>query len=188
MSPRGLLIALGVLVAFLLVFVPIVHLVIGGGDERIDAERLRRVYVGLSLYEMEHDGRPAPNLGLVRRDVEPSDFQSIRDPRIALATSASGKTDLRPFPLDPARPTLPLTLPFPVSWSYRWHWPEAGRGGAFDVRQGLLASWWTGSIDAASSNGVGCTGPVLRIDGSGALVHAARKSPNALVFADLFGK
>lgn len=162
MSSRGLLVALGVLALFLAVFVPLARRIGGGTDARIDAERLRQTYVALTLYESTHDGLPAPNLGLVRQDLEPSDLQSVADPNVA-------GTD---FPLDPALPSFPLRSPTRVSWSYRWHWPSAGDPNVrLDARRGLLASWWTGGVQ--------------RVNVDGSLVE---KPHAALTFGDLFGK
>jgi hypothetical protein len=169
MTLRGLFFALGVLAAFLLVFVPLARYLMGSTEQRIDAERMRRVYMALSLYEMSNGGLPASNLGLVRQDVEALDLQSVDDPE------AGGKA-AGDYPLDPALPNLPLRAPTRVSWTYRWHWPNAGDPVAvrMDPRKGLLASWWSG--------------PVLRVNTGGALVHIPRTDTARLTFADMFGK
>jgi hypothetical protein len=170
MTLRGLFFTLGVLAAFLLVFVPLARWLRGGTEQRIDADRMRRVFMALSLYEMSNDGLPAPNLGLVRQDVEAVDFQSVDDPEAGKANAN------QTFPLDPALPNLPLTSPIRVSWTYRWHWPNAGdpRAVRMDPRKGLLASWWSG--------------PVLRVNTGGALIRAPRTETSRLIFSDLFGK
>ena len=174
MTLRGLFFALGVLAAFLIVFVPLARWLRGGTEQQVDADRMRRVYMALSLYEMSHDGLPAPNLGLVREDVEATDFQSIDDPLAGKVYTAVIKPPT--FPLDPALPNFPLTSRFRVSWTYRWHWPNAGDPVAvrLDPRKGLLASWWSG--------------PVLRVNVAGALVRAPRTETSVLTFGDLFGK
>ena len=163
MSPRALLLALGILAAFLAIFVPLALRIRGGENEKVDADRLRRTYAALALYESSHDGLPAPNLGLIRADVDPTDLQSIADPHLA------GKD----FPLDPALPSLPLRSPTRVSWSYRWHWPNAGDPLTVrnDPRHGLLAGWWNG--------------PLQRVNLDGSLVQ---KPKGALTFTELFGK
>ncbi|RYG22996.1 hypothetical protein EON82_15430 [bacterium] len=168
MTLRGLFFALAVLAAFLLVFVPLARYLMGSTEQRIDADRMRRVYMALSLYEMSNGGLPAPNLGLVRQDVEAIDLQSVDDP------NTGGQAG--PFPLDPALPNLPLKSPTRVSWSYRWHWPNAGDPVAvrMDPRKGLLASWWSG--------------PVLRVNVAGALTQTPRTDTSRLSFGDLFGK
>lgn len=164
MTTRGALLALGILAAFLAVFVPLALRVIGGRDATIDAERMRRTYVALALYEGLNDGLPAPNLGLVRLDVEPTDLQSVGDPKVG---------DAGDFPLDPALPSLPLRSRTRVSWTYRWHWPNAGDPAEIrlDGTRGLLASWWLGST--------------MRINIDGALTEAPG---GKLVFRDLFGR
>lgn len=180
MTPRGLLVAVAVLALFLAIFVPLAMRVTEGRDETEDAGRMRRVYVALALYESEHDGLPAPNLGLIRRDVNPFDLASINDPHVGEGSD---------FPLDPAVPTLKLRSISRVSWTYRWHWPNPGDPGTvrLDPRNSVLASWWTGSIDATSPDGHGCTGPAMRIQVDGSLVTTPRKDKN-LTFRDLFGK
>lgn len=161
MTSRGALLALGVLVAFLAVFVPLARRVAVGRNLESDAEGLRRTYVALALYESTHDGLPAPNLGLVRRDLDPADLRSVADPNVVG----------RDFPLDPALPSLPLRSPTRVSWSYRWHWPNAGDPAAADPRRGLLAGWWNG--------------PVQRVNIDGSLVE---KTHDGLGFGELFGR
>lgn len=171
MTPRGLFLALGVFGLFLLIFVPLARQIMGGTDRRIDADRLRRVYAALALYEMTHEGLPAPNLSLVREDVEPSDFQSVSDPFVA---SAESKTAA--FSFDGALPNFPIRSRSRVSWSYRWHWPKSGDAVAvrMDPRKGVLASWWQG--------------PVLRVNSDGSLLETPRTNTSALIFTDLFGK
>lgn len=166
MSAKGALLSLGVVVVFLAVFVPLVLRVRSGRDRALDAERLRRTYVGLALYESEHDGLPAPNLNLVRRDVETVDLTSVDDPEAGLSKS-------RAYPLDPFRPDLPLRSPSRVSWSYRYHWPEAGdpRTTSLDRRCGLLADPWPGTL--------------LRVMMDGAMVEKPR---GEATFRDLFGQ
>ncbi len=164
MTGRGLLLAVAVLALFLAIFVPLARRINGGRDAAIDADRLRHTYVAIALYENEHDGDAPPNLALVRRDVEASDLQSVDDPEVGKGGS---------FPLDPALPNLPLRFPTRVSWSYRYHWREAGGSKGFDPRQGLLADWWTG--------------PVLTVTMDGAIVQ--RSTPTApLDFRALFGR
>ena len=164
MSPRGPLLGLGVFALFLAIFVPLALRVANGRDRTIDADRLRRTYVALSLYETEHDGLPAPLLSLVRRDVEHIDLQSVADPR-ATEQGAS-------FPCDAAMPRSPCRARSRVSWSYRWHWREAGDPRARDPRKGLLADPWPGSL--------------LRVGMDGALVD--KPTPASLDFVTLFGR
>lgn len=167
MTLRGMLLALGVLGLFLLIFVPLAIRIMGGTDQRIDADRLRRVYTALSLYEMTHDGLPAPSLALVRSDLEPTDLLSVSD---------SHAKDQGPFSYDGALPSYPLKSPTRVSWSYRWHWRDAGDPMAvrMDSRNGILASWWAG--------------PVMRVSSDGSLLEKPRSNGSELVFEDLFGK
>ncbi len=163
MSFRGALFPLGVLVAFLAIFVPLALRIRGGENVRIDAARLRRTYAALALYESSHDGLPAPNLGLVRADLDAEDLQSVSDPNL-------GGSD---FPLDPALPSFRLRSPTRVSWSYRWHWPDAGNPLAVrtDPRHGVLAGWWNGGVQ--------------RVNLDGSLVEAPYRG---LTFSGLFGK
>lgn len=170
MTLRGLFFALGVLAAFLLVFVPLARYLMGSTEQSIDAERMRRVFMALSFYEVSHDGLPAPNLGLIRQDVEAVDLQSVDDSAADSGPNPSG------YPLDPALPNLPLRSPTRVSWSYRRHWPNAGDPVAIrmDPRKGILASWWSG--------------PVLRVNVAGALTRTPRTETSRLTFGDLFGK
>ena len=160
MSLRGALLTLGVVAAFLAIFVPLAMRVNGGRDRTIDGDRLRRTYVALALYETEHDGLPAPNLGAIRQDLEPVDLQSVADPQVGGAG---------PFPLDPFQKRLALRTPTRVSWSYRWHWTEAGKPKRVDdPRQGVLADPW---LD-------------LRITEDGARVEMPKGSD----FKSLFGR
>ena len=162
MNPRGLLVSVGFLLIFLLIFVPLARRVNSGRDRTIDAERLRRTYVALALYETERGG-PASNLSLVRRDLDPSDLQSVGDPEV-------GHRDVAGFSYDAAIPNLPTRSATRVSWSYRRQWPDAVA--ALDPRQGLLADPWLGSL--------------LRVNVDGSLVE--RPHVEKLTFASLFGR
>ncbi len=163
MNARGLLLSLGVLVLFLAIFVPLALRLNGGRDRTLDADRLRQTYVAISLYESDHEGLPPGNLGLVRRDVDPEDLQSVAD---------SGRSDGTDFPLDPFVPEMRLRFPTRVSWSYRYHWKRAGdrRATSLDPRRGLLADPWPGAI--------------LRVNMDGSLVEKPQASPT---FENLFG-
>lgn len=165
MISRGLLLALGVLALFLAIFVPLVLRVTSGRDRTLDADRLRRTYVALALYETEHNGLPAPNLSLVRRDLEPIDLQSVADPKV----EGQG-----PFPCDAALPQFSCRSQTRISWSYRWQWPGAGdpRTLGLDPRPGLLADPWPGSL--------------LRVNMNGSLVD--KPIPDSLTFGSLFGR
>ncbi len=167
MTLLGMVLSLGVLAGFLILFVPIARLLNRNRDETIDGSRMRHVYVALSLYELDHDNLPAPNLLAIKLDVEPTDFQSVSDPAVGSAG---------PFPLDPALSNSKPIAPLRISWSYRWHWPNAGspREVRLDPRCGLLSSWWQGEI--------------LRVNTQGALVHAPRNGGGELTFPELFGR
>ena len=162
MSGRGLLLSVAVLALFLAIFVPLARRINDGRDMAIDADRLRHTYVAIALYENEHDGLPPGNLGLIRRDVEAIDLQSVDDPQV-------GKPG--PFPLDPSFPSLPLRFPTRVSWSYRYQWPESKRANVYDRRQGLLADPWPG--------------PVLTVTMDGAILQRPGGTPD---FKTLFGR
>ncbi len=176
MTPRGLFLALGVFGLFLLIFVPLARRIMGGTDRTIDADRLRRVYGALALYEMAHDGLPAPNLSVIKQDVEPSDFQSVSDPYVPDPSHLAVETKTASYSFDGALPQLRVRSHTRVSWSYRWHWPQPGDPIAvrMDPRKGILASWWQG--------------PVLRVNTNGSLVETTRTNTSELTFNDLFGK
>ena len=164
LNARGCLFALGALALFLAAFVPLALRLNGGRDRTIDADRLRRTYVAIALYENEHDGLPPGSLAFVRRDVDPVDLQSVADPH----TGASP-----PFPLDPLAPGSPTVATGRVSWSYRYGWKEAGdpRATSLDPRRGLLADPWPGAI--------------LRVNMDGSLVEKPSTKPT---FESLFGR
>ena len=164
MTARGLLLTAGVLLGFFALFVPLARRLDEGRDVRIDSERLRRTYAALALYESESGG-PAPSLALVKRELDPSDLQSVGDPKVGAAQES-------PFPLDPALPNLSLRTSTRVSWSYRRQWPEARGVASLDPRQGLLADPWLG--------------PLLRINADGSLVEHPRAERRS--FAALFGR
>jgi len=168
--------ALGVFGLFLLIFVPLALRIMGGTNRSIDADRMRRVYGALALYEMSHDGLPAPNLSLIRQDVEPSDFQSVSDPNVPDPSKLASVTRSVMFSFDGALPNLPIRSGTRVSWSYRWHWSKPGDPVAvrMDRRKGILASWWQG--------------PVMRVNSDGSLLETPRTSTAELTFSDLFGK
>lgn len=164
MNPRGLILSVGILLLFLAVFVPLARRINSGRDRSIDTERLRRTYVALALYETEQGG-PASNLGLVRRDVDPSDLQSVGDPEV-------GHPGFSGFSYDAALPKLRFRSETRVSWSYRRQWPGVGSSPLLDRRQGLLADPWLGSVLC------------LNVDGS--LIE--RPHADELTFEKLFGR
>lgn len=171
MSGRGALLSLGILALFLAVFVPLVLRVRSGRDMALDADRLRRTYVALSLYQSEHDGLPAPNLDLLRRDVDPIDLQSVDDPQAAPLGPDLDKRAT--FSCDAALQTLGCHSSTRISWSYRYDWREAGdpRVTSLDPRRGLLADPWPGAL--------------LRVTMDGAIVQKPRGEST---FAGLFGQ
>ena len=162
MNPRGLLLTVGILLLFLAAFVPLARRINSGRDRSIDAERLRRTYVALALYETERGG-PASNLGLVRRDLDASDLQSVGDPQV-------GRPGGSGFSYDAAIPNLPYRSATRVSWSYRRQWP--GVPPVLDRRQGLLADPWLGSV------------LLVNVDGS----MVERPRAQGLTFEGLFGR
>src|SRR5580658_7219578 len=128
-------------------------------DEQIDADRMRQIYFALSLYESANDGKPAPNLLAIRRDLGDDRFyQAQNDPFM--------KGDS--FPIDPALVDLPNRSPVRISFSYLPDWVNADKASVKnwsdalkDVRMGILACYWYGKIDDKSPEGRLTDGPVI---------------------------
>lgn len=173
MSSRGLLLTVGLLALFFAVFIPLAFYVKGGTNTQIDAERMRRTFVALTLYEGSNDGLPAPTLASVARDLDPTDLQSVADPEAERSNAHTVVTRAVHYSYDALVPT-PKASPVRVSWTYRWSWKGAGdpRAVERDPRRGLLVDPWLS--------------PMLRmvVDGS---IRTVPKTDKA-GFGDLFGQ
>jgi hypothetical protein len=153
-----------------------------------DADRMRQVYVALSLYEAGFDGVPAPSLaGIGGYLLNPGNLVSDRDPYAKANASA--------FPDDAGRLQGPRRSPQRISYSYLWSFPEsvkrAGRHG-FSVQKdplmGILANEWAGEAKATGDFNAEVSGPVLRIALDGSLYKTSdRGGPKPLGnYEDLF--
>jgi hypothetical protein len=91
---------------------------------------------------------------------------------------------------------LPNAGPSPIriSFSYLPDWAETGmwqtnnwNASMKDVKLGLLACYWYGTIDSTTPNGRLTDGPVMRIDMDGSVYRlASRKNKTELTADDLF--
>jgi len=152
-----------------------------------EAERMRKVYVALSMYEPVFDGRPAPDLHAIRDLVLPIDLVSERDPYAKVNGSL--------FPNDPGIPTGQRQSAHRISFAYLWAHQKAKRikvpnwsATRLDPKIGLLASEWTGEVKPQKNFQAQVTGPVIRLNTDGALyVLPDRGGPKPLGDAqDLF--
>jgi len=152
------------------------------------AERMRRVYVALSLYEESVDGMPAPDLSAINLYLpEPACYVADGDPYLA---------EKGPFPVDGSLPSSRRASPYRISlgylWAHRpakaekkWDWATLSR----DDNVGFLANEWSGKVAPTGNFGANVSGNVLRLNRDGSLIKKARGGPKPLGdLKDLFGK
>ncbi|AIE84442.1 hypothetical protein OP10G_1074 [Fimbriimonas ginsengisoli Gsoil 348] len=147
-----------------------------------EAERMRQVYVALSMYESSNDGIPAPSLAsLAVSGVDPANFLATGDPY--------ANTKAPAYPIDGSRPRAPRSSAYRISFSYAGAFPEiAKRLNRSDPLVGLLANEWIGKVSPTGDFGADVSGPIMRITMDGSVYQTAdRGGPKPLGDAeDLF--
>jgi hypothetical protein len=164
------LVALGVLVLFVAITLPIYNRVRSGTLEDLDADRMRKVYVALSLYESANDGLPSANMLGVRTYLrDDSLLVSDCDPWAQTRSSS--------FPIDGELPKSKEQSPTRLSFAYLPDFVNAGKAKIqnwqttlMDPRIGILSCGWHGSVNSGSEPfEAQLFGPVLRINTNGSL-------------------
>jgi hypothetical protein len=148
-----------------------------------DAEKMRRIYVALSIYEQSNDGAMPPDLRMVSRYLGgPADYVAANDP---FTTGTQ-------FPTDPALLNSGNS-PSRVSYSYLPQWSMHGglkvKSWAEEMTEdkvGLMAGYWYGDIDKIDLDGRLCSGPVNRLNMDGSVVSVSRVTKDRLTADDLF--
>lgn len=183
MSRAEAWLAIGTVVVFGAILIPVAYVVSRRSGDDGRAVRLREVYVGLSLYQADHMGRLAPDLPSVRTYLN-SDaaFVSPKDPW----RKAKG-----PFPIDGALPGSEQHAQTRISDAYAVDFTRAGllkNPDLNDPRATLLADPWQGeaSIIGQRSFDASVKGPVLRVTVDGSAREANRKSSRLSDANDLF--
>jgi hypothetical protein len=181
MKQRGLttgeaVVVISVIILFFVITIPIYNRVRSGSMEDIDIDRMRKVYVALSLYESVNEGQPAENLLGVRSYLGDNRLLiSDKDPWADFQPSRNSKEGN--FPLDPELPKSEERSPIRISFSYLPDFVRAGktkipnwRAALTNPRIGILSSGWQGSVTATGDPFVAeLFGPVLRINMDGSL-------------------
>lgn len=131
-----------------------------------DVSRMRRVYVGLSLYQEDHQGTYPGNLAVTHLYIETPDLVSASDPY----TDKAG-----PFPIEPTQPLADEYTTSRISDAYignylRWGMIKGKSWQSLDVKAGILANPWHGKINKLGGVIMTGTGPIYRIVGDGSLV------------------
>jgi hypothetical protein len=143
----------------------------------IDVSKMRRVYVALSVYEMDNNGHPAPDLYAIRRD---------------LADDTLLRCDLDPwkdstnlsFPLDPELPSDGETSPVRISFSYLMNFIRNKKTSEpswatieTDPRIGILTDGWHGSVEETGQPfSAKLGGTILRLNMDGSFFSAPPRS------------
>ncbi|CAN5734649.1 hypothetical protein BH11ARM2_BH11ARM2_18550 [soil metagenome] len=175
--------AIGTVVLFGAILIPVALVVSRRSQNDGRAARLRQVYISLSLYEADHMGRLAPNLLCTRGYLgNDSLYVSPKDP---------WRKTKGPFPLDGALPEAQNSSPLRISDAYAVDFLRAGllkKLDASDLRTTLLADPWQGeaSITGRRSFDATVSGPVLRVTMDGSAREADRESSRLSDANDLF--
>ncbi len=136
-----------------------------------ESARMRRVYIGLSMYEGEHDNQPSPSLlNALTNEPDQLNYQSNLDPFVHMDATTSPR-----FPADPGLENGE-TSSFRVSFSYLQDFVRAGKikikpwaEARQDPSLGELANEWLGSVQAQQFPHALVGGRVLRIGTDGAV-------------------
>jgi|GEM_PF-1242342 len=185
LNAKSVIAALAVLVVASLILTSLNRLVVDRGKESEDIQKMRRIYVALTIYETSNNDLPPPDLRYVTRYLGgTSDFLASNDP------FAAGNA----FPLDPALPSS-RTSKIRVSFSYLPEWISHGgwntKNWSQDVDKpslGLISCYWYGDIDNINPDGRLCTGPVIRANMDGSISTVPRSNHEKLTVDDLFLK
>jgi len=151
---KGVLVAIFVMLVTALILVYVEKSIGANRSQVTDAIRMRNVYVAISMYETLNDGSPPSNLLVLRRD--------LADDQQFLASDDPFKSDMS-FPIDPAFPNAPARSPIRISFSYLPYWAESKRmdvesweSAQKNLKLGILASYWYGSVDFDHPDGRDC--------------------------------
>jgi hypothetical protein len=165
-----LLVALAVLLLFVAITLPIYNRVRSGTLEDIDTDRMRKVYVALSLYEFSNDGQSSPTLlGAQPFLADNTLYLSDKDPWV--------DQNAKSFPLDPELPKSGEHSDIRISFSYLPDFVRAGKlkssslqSAMLDPRVGLITSGWHGTVTPTGAEfEARLFGPVLRVNTNGSL-------------------
>ncbi len=185
-----LLVALMVLILFVAITLPIYNRVRSGTLEGLDTDKLRKIYVALSLYESGNDGMPSQNLLGIRSYLgDDGLLKSETDPWFEEKSKS--------FPIDPEIPSTARRSPIRVSFSYLPDFVTEGKvkvqnwkAALMDPRIGILTCGWHGTVTPTGEPFVArLFGPVLRINMNGSLYRlkdrggdGAMGNPEALFY------
>ena len=194
-GPKEGLLALGVILVFAAVMIPLAS---RQGNKSLlltESSRMRRVYVALSLYEQQVDQAPAPTLvAATPYDNNLGDYQSTRDPFLpdeSANENGQDKQHPHPYPNDPGILNQEHST-FRNSFSYIQNfirnrkitvkpWGET----RLDPMIGELADEWLGNVSPRANFAAEVSGRVLRIGTDGAVfVLSDRGGPKPLGDAD----
>lgn len=151
-----------------------------------EAARMRKLYVGLSLYESDADGNLPPDLPRIGYLIASSKlFTSAYDPY---------QGEAAPFPIDGSLPDSPRESQTRISDAYLYAHAAAGRIQApawpeakFDTSLGLLSNEWVGEVSPQGAFRADVSGRLLRVNTDGSLAWVQREGPKPLGDAqDLF--
>ncbi len=147
---------------FLAIILPLLRVTAGKKATSNEIKRMRQIFMGLTSYEQDQSGVPAPNLVSARR--------YVFDDRL-LTSSNDPYRESKVAPVDAGLPDGERTAQVRVSDTYIWAYflgkPNAPRS-TVDQRIGLIANEWQGSVSAEGDFKATVSGKVHRVmmDGS----------------------
>lgn len=144
-----------------------------------EGERMRQIYINLSIYEGQFDGQLPSALPQLEFLLAPKAiYSSAADPY----RDATG-----PFPVDAGLPDRTERSEFRISDSYLYAHVAAGKlkvgpwaESRFDPSLGLLANEFLGGVKAQGDFRARVSGPVLRVNTDGSLSRVQRAGESEL--------
>ncbi len=148
-----------------------------------ESARMRRVYIGLALYEGEYDNQPSPNLlGALTFEPDQANYQSNLDPFVHMNSTTSPN-----YPADAGLENGEQSR-FRISFSYLQDFVRANKitikpwaDARLDPSLGELANEWLGTVQPQQFPRALVGGRLLRIGTDGAVfVLTDRGGPKPL--------
>jgi len=161
------LVAVGVLLLFAAIIVPLYLRERGKGYEEADIERLRKVYVAWSLYQADSQGGLPPSLYSIR--------WKLMDDAAYLSNADPFQKTKGAYPLEPMLPKNGESIPIRISFAYMNNFVRAGvipKPNWSEVltnpKIGILACAWQGKVTPSFQPFVArVDGPILRVNSDG---------------------
>lgn len=173
-AAKEALLGMGVLVLAAAILIPIGMSMFRRSSRGRDVERMRDLYVSLTMYQEGAGGEPPPDLSFLNAyQPDPGAYVALNDPYAA----ASG-----PFPVDGSLPKGNRTSPYRISFAYLWahkkglKWETVFK----QPHVGLIADEWLGNVAATGNFAANVSGTLMRVNVDGSLTTTNRTALTAL--------